>query len=328
MYSRKLKISLMIIGLMILYPIITMTVEKQQESRSNSMTVGVLQYISHPSLDEIYQGILTGLKEQGLEEGKNLKVVFQNGQGDQSKLNMMSQQLISEKPDVLIGIATPAAQALANATQEIPIVLGAITDPENAGLVSSNEHPGGNITGVSDQSPVEAQFDLLKLLLPATQRVGILISSAEDNAIVQAERAEAAAKERGLITKRYVVPSSNEINSIVSNMVREIDTLYIPTDNTIANNMSAVAQIATQANVPIIPSVASMVEEGGVATIGINQTDLGVQTGRMAADIILKNKNPGDMPIYVFSEGDLIVNEEQLDSLGITVPKEVEMMMK
>ncbi|NKZ27667.1 tryptophan ABC transporter substrate-binding protein [Vagococcus lutrae] len=328
MYSRKLKISLMIIGLMILYPIITMTVEKQQESRSNSMTVGVLQYISHPSLDEIYQGILTGLKEQGLEEGKNLKVVFQNGQGDQSKLNMMSQQLISEKPDVLIGIATPAAQALANATQEIPIVLGAITDPENAGLVSSNEHPGGNITGVSDQSPVEAQFDLLKLLLPATQRVGILISSAEDNAIVQAERAEASAKERGLTTKRYVVPSSNEINSIVSNMVREIDTLYIPTDNTIANNMSAVAQIATQAHVPIIPSVASMVEEGGVATIGINQTDLGVQTGRMAADIVLKNKNPGDMPIYVFSEGDLIVNEEQLDSLGITVPKEVEMMMK
>ncbi|EST90567.1 hypothetical protein T233_00311 [Vagococcus lutrae LBD1] len=328
MYSRKLKISLMIIGLMILYPIITMTVEKQQESRSNSMTVGVLQYISHPSLDEIYQGILTGLKEQGLEEGKNLKVVFQNGQGDQSKLNMMSQQLISEKPDVLIGIATPAAQALANATQEIPIVLGAITDPENAGLVSSNEHPGGNITGVSDQSPVEAQFDLLKLLLPATQRVGILISSAEDNAIVQAERAEASAKERGLTTKRYVAPSSNEINSIVSNMVREIDTLYIPTDNTIANNMSAVAQIATQAHVPIIPSVASMVEEGGVATIGINQTDLGVQTGRMAADIILKNKNPGDMPIYVFSEGDLIVNEEQLDSLGITVPKEVEMMMK
>lgn len=328
MYSRKLKISLMIIGLMILYPIITMTVEKQQESRSNSMTVGVLQYISHPSLDEIYQGILTGLKEQGLEEGKNLKVVFQNGQGDQSKLNMMSQQLISEKPDVLIGIATPAAQALANATQEIPIVLGAITDPENAGLVSSNEHPGGNITGVSDQSPVEAQFDLLKLLLPTTQRVGILISSAEDNAIVQAERAEASAKERGLTTKRYVAPSSNEINSIVSNMVREIDTLYIPTDNTIANNMSAVAQIATQAHVPIIPSVASMVEEGGVATIGINQTDLGVQTGRMAADIILKNKNPGDMPIYVFSEGDLIVNEEQLDSLGITVPKEVEMMMK
>lgn len=328
MYSRKLKISLMIIGLMILYPIITMTVEKQQENRTNSMTVGVLQYISHPSLDEIYQGILTGLKEQGLEEGKNLKVVFQNGQGDQSKLNMMSQQLISEKPDVLIGIATPAAQALANATQEIPIVLGAITDPENAGLVSSNEHPGGNITGVSDQSPVEAQFDLLKLLLPATQRVGILISSAEDNAIVQAERAEAAAKERGLTTRRYVVPSSNEINSIVSNMVREIDTLYIPTDNTIANNMSAVAQIATQAHVPIIPSVASMVEEGGVATIGINQTDLGVQTGRMAADIALKNENPGDMPIYVFSEGDLIVNEEQLDSLGITVPKEVEMMMK
>ncbi|MDT2808098.1 tryptophan ABC transporter substrate-binding protein [Vagococcus lutrae] len=328
MYSRKLKISLMIIGLMILYPIITMTVEKQQENRSNSMTVGVLQYISHPSLDEIYQGILTGLKEQGLEEGKNLKVVFQNGQGDQSKLNMMSQQLISEKPDVLIGIATPAAQALANATQEIPIVLGAITDPENAGLVSSNEHPGGNITGVSDQSPVEAQFDLLKLLLPATQRVGILISSAEDNAIVQAERAEAAAKERGLTTRRYVVPSSNEINSIVSNMVREIDTLYIPTDNTIANNMSAVAQIATQAHVPIIPSVASMVEEGGVATIGINQTDLGVQTGRMAADIVLKNQKPGDMPIYVFSEGDLIVNEEQLDSLGITVPKEVEMMMK
>ena len=128
--------------------------------------VGVLQFVSHPALDEIYRGIKDGLKESGLEEGRNLEINFQNGQADQSKLATMSQQLVQNNPDVLVGIATPAAQAIANTTKDIPLVLGAVTDPVGAGLVQSLEAPGGNITGVSDQPPVEAQIQLATELLP------------------------------------------------------------------------------------------------------------------------------------------------------------------
>ncbi len=138
----------------------------EKESTSTNQTkkttvVGVLQYVSHPALDEIYRGIKDGLKEEGLKEGENLEIKFQNGQADQSKLATMSQQLVQSDPDVLIGIATPAAQSLANTTSSIPVVLGAVTDPVGAGLVASLEKPGGNVTGVSDQPPVASQIKLL-----------------------------------------------------------------------------------------------------------------------------------------------------------------------
>lgn len=142
--------------------------EKESTSTNQTKTtvVGVLQYVSHPALDEIYRGIKDGLKEEGLKEGENLEIKFQNGQADQSKLATMSQQLVQSDLDALIGIATPAAQSLANTTSSIPVVLGAVTDPVGAGLVASLEKPGGNVTGVSDQPPVTSQIKLASDLLP------------------------------------------------------------------------------------------------------------------------------------------------------------------
>lgn len=153
--------------------------------------------MSHPALDEIYRGIKDGLKEEGLKEGENLEIKFQNGQADQSKLATMSQQLVQSDPDALIGIATPAAQSLANTTSSIPVVLGAVTDPVGAGLVASLEKPGGNVTGVSDQPPVTSQIKLASDLLPNAKKVGILYASSEDNSKYQVAQAEEAAKKKG-----------------------------------------------------------------------------------------------------------------------------------
>nr|OTP18804.1 ABC transporter substrate-binding protein [Enterococcus sp. 9E7_DIV0242] len=283
----------------------------------------MLQFVSHPALDEIYRGIQDGLKESGYKDGENMTIVFQNGQADQSKLSTMSQQLIDKQSDVLIGIATPAAQALANSTSKLPIVLGAITDPVSAGLVESNEKPGRNITGVSDKSPVEAQFDLAVKLLPKAASVGILYSSAEENSKYQAAEAEKAAKALGLTVKSYVVPSSNEIAQTVQVMSSEVDVIYIPTDNTIANAMQTVVNEADKTKTPIIPSVDTMVEEGGLATVGINQYELGIQTGKMAADILSGKSDPATTPIYTFETGDIIINEAQAKKLGITVPEDI-----
>jgi putative ABC transport system substrate-binding protein len=296
---------------------------KVSDSKNEQVTVGVLQFVSHPALDEIYRGVQAGLKAEGYEAGKKIQLNFQNGQADQSKLATMSQQLVQQKADVLIGIATPAAQALANTTQDIPIVLGAISDPVSAGLVASNEKPGGNITGVSDQSPVEAQIQLLKTILPDAKKLGILYASSEENSKYQVTKAESAAKAQGLATKSYAVPSSNEIAQTVQVMSGEVDVIYIPTDNTIANAMQTVVSEANRSKTPIFPSVDTMVKEGGLATVGINQYELGVQTGKMAADILAGKSQPATTPIYTFETGDIIINQKQADYLGITVPDKV-----
>lgn len=313
-----------VVAIIVIFLIGSFFIEKKETKKEDLPTVGVLQFVSHPALDEIYKGIKEGLKDKGYEDGKNVTIAFQNGQADQSKLATMSQQLVQEKKsDVLIGIATPAAQALANTTSEIPIVLGAITDPVSAGLVKNDQKPGGNITGVSDKSPVSAQFDLMKELLPKSKKIGILYASSEENSKYQVAEAKKTAEAKGLTVKTFAVPSSNEIAQTVQVMTREVDVIYIPTDNTIANAMQTVVNEADKTKTPIIPSVDTMVEQGGLATVGINQFELGVQTGKMAADILSGKIQPATTPIYTFKEGDIIINQKQADILGISIPAEI-----
>ncbi|MGX7262477.1 tryptophan ABC transporter substrate-binding protein [Enterococcus crotali] len=320
---KKNRLSI-VVAVIVIFLIGSFFVEKKEATPEKLPTVGVLQFVSHPALDKIYKGIQAGLKEKGYEDGKNMTIAFQNGQADQSKLATMSQQLVQEKKaDVLIGIATPAAQALANTTTAIPIVLGAITDPVSAGLVKNNQTPGGNITGVSDKSPVDAQFDLLTEILPKSKKIGILYASSEENSKFQVEEAKKAAEKKGLTVKTFAVPSSNEIAQTVQVMTSEVDTIYIPTDNTIANAMQTVVNEANKTKTPIIPSVDTMVEQGGLATVGINQFDLGVQTGKMAAAILSGTAKPATTPIYTFKTGDIIINQKQAEKLGISISDKI-----
>lgn len=285
-------------------------------------TVGILQYVSHPSLDDIRQGVEDGLARSGYKEGENIEIEFQNAQGDQSKLATMSQQLIDSSPDILVGIATPAVQSLANETSDISIMLGAIADPVGNGLVDSMEEPGGNMTGVSNQVPIDQQLELAKKLLPEAKQMGILYSSSEDNAKPQVAEAEKEAKEQNFTTEKYAVPSSNEIQQTIQAM-DNVDFIYIPNDNTMANAMSTIVNEADKKDIPIIPSVDIMVEEGGVATVGIDQHELGVKTGEMTADI-LDGADPAETPVYVYNEGETYVNREQIEKYDIDLPETIE----
>jgi putative ABC transport system substrate-binding protein len=286
-------------------------------------TVGVLQFVSHPALDAIYDGIKAGLKDSGYVENKNLKIDFMNGQADQSKLQTMSTQLLQANPDAVVGIATPAAQSLANETKTVTLVLGAVTDPVGAGLVKNMDKPGANITGVSDKAPLKAIFDLTEKILPKAKTVGILYSSAEDNSKYQVEEAKTIAEKMGLKVKTFAVPSTNEISTTVSVMAPQVDFIFVPTDNTIASAMNTVIQVADKTNTPVIPTVDTEVEQGGLATIGINQFKIGVETGKMTARILDGKEKPATTPIYTFKTGDLIVNTKQAKKLGITIPKNI-----
>ncbi|CAI3434230.1 ABC transporter substrate-binding protein [Enterococcus cecorum] len=290
-----------------------------KKAEDKVQTVGILQFVSHPALDTITKGVKDALKESGYKEGKNLKIVFQNGQADQSKLATMSQQLVDKKADVLVGVATPAAQSLANTTKDIPIVLGAVTDPVGAKLVASLDNPGGNVTGVSDQPPVASQIKLGKELLPDAKTVGMLYSSTEVNSKYQVNEASKTAESLGMAVKEYPVASTNEIAQTVQVMSQNVDFIYIPLDNTIANAMQAVVGEANKSKTPIITSVDTMVEQGGLATVGIDQYTLGKKTGQMVVQI-LKGADPSVTPVYTFKDGVTVLNEKQAEFLGIQIP--------
>ncbi|WP_270312331.1 tryptophan ABC transporter substrate-binding protein [Vagococcus fluvialis] len=324
MMNKKIVAAITVLGFFLAGSYIKDSKEQEKlNEKAKLPTIGVLQFVSHPALDDIYKGMVDSLAKEGFKDGETANIVFQNGQADQSKLTSMSQHLINEKSNILVGIATPAAQALANQTQEIPIVLGAISDPKSAGLVEDNNHPGGNITGVSDQSPVEAQLELVKEILPSSKKMGILYSSAEDNSAYQAEKITTEAKKSGFDVKSYPVPSTNEISQMMQVMSKEVDFVYLPTDNTMANAMQTIVDVANQYKIPVIPSVDTMVEQGGLATVGINQYELGVKTGEMVASILKGESKPATTPIYTFDSGDIIINQKQADFLNISINQSI-----
>lgn len=286
-----------------------------------TVKVGVLQYVSHPSLDLIYKGIQDGLAEEGYK-ADDIEIDFMNAEGDQSKVATMSKQLVSNGNDVLIGIATPSAQGLAAATKDKPIVMGAITDPVGANLVKNLEKPGGNITGVSDHNPAKQQIELIKKLTPNVKTIGALYSSSEDNSKSQVEEFKKLAEEAGYKVEEYSVPSTNEIASTMNVMTGKVDAIWIPIDNTIASAFATVVSSNKDAKKPIYPSATAMVEEGGLASVVVDQHDLGVATGKMAAKI-LKGAKPEETPVEIFNQGKSVINKKNAKELGITVPEDV-----
>ena len=283
-----------------------------------TVKVGVLQYVSHPSLDLIYKGIKDGLAEEGYK-ADDIKIDFMNAEGDQSKVATMSKQLVSNDNDVLIGIATPSAQGLAAATKDKPVVMGAITDPVGANLVKNLEKPGGNITGVSDHNPAKQQLELIKKLTPNVKTIGALYSSSEDNSKTQVEEFKKLAEEAGYKVEEYSVPSTNEIASTMNVITGKVDAIWIPIDNTIASAFATVVSSNKDAKKPIYPSATAMVEEGGLASVVVDQHDLGVATGKMAAKI-LKGAKPEETAVEIFNQGKSVINKKNAKELGISLP--------
>ncbi|HEM3230230.1 tryptophan ABC transporter substrate-binding protein [Streptococcus suis] len=299
-----------------------------QKEQSNSSTstekvkIGVLQFVTHDSLDEIYKGIKAGLEEGGYTTTDNLEIDFMNAEGDQSQVQTMSKKLVDNGNELLIGIATPAAQGLANATTELPIIMGAVTDPVGANLVTDLKNPGGNITGVSDQTPVADTVSLIKEITPDAKTIGVLYSSNEDNSKIQVAEFKTAAEEAGYTVLEYAVASSNEIAATVEVASSKADVLFTPVDNTVASAFSTVVSVANKTKTPIFTSVEDMVEGGGIASVTLSQYDLGVATGKMAAKI-LDGANPADTPVQIFNEGTVVVNQKVAKELGITLSDDV-----
>lgn len=285
--------------------------------QDGSYKIGVLQLTEHGALDQTNEGFIDALDDAGI----SYTVDQQSAQNDQSTCQTIASKFVNDGDDLIFAIATPAAQAVAGATTEIPIVGSAITDYAESGLVASNEAPGGNVTGSSDLTPVEDQIDLLRQLLPDAKTVGILYCSAESNSGVQVSLAEKALDAAGIAHERYSVSSSNEIQQMVESMVGKVDAIYAPTDNTIAAGMATVSMVANETALPVIVGCDTMVQDGGLASYSINYRDLGYKAGEMAVKILAEGADPADMPIEYLSSAEcqLIVNQATADALGIDI---------
>lgn len=277
--------------------------------------IGVLQLVQHTALDASNKGFIQALDDAGL----NYTVDQQNASGDQPTCQTIASKLVNDGDDLILAIATPAAQAVAGATSDIPVLVTAVTDPAASDLVESNEMPGGNLSGTSDLTPVKEQISLLKKILPDAKTVGVLYCTAESNSEIQAKMAKDAIEAAGMTAVDYTVSSSNEIQTVVTSMVGKVDAIYAPTDNTIAAGMATVAMIANENKLPTICGEEGMVKAGGLATYGIDYYELGYLTGQQAVKILTEGADVSKMPIEYLplEKCKLSVNEETAKTLGI-----------
>ena len=293
------------------------------QKKEKKVKIGVIQLVEHPALDKNYQGFVDGLKAAGYVDGENIVIDYENAQGEQANCVTIAQKLVNDRSDLIFAIATPAAQAVANMTSEIPILVSSVTDPKTAQLVESNEKPGTNVSGTSDLTPCAAQISLLKRLIPNAKKVAILFCSSEENSRFQANLAEAACKYEGLDFVEATVSNTNEVQQVVQSLVGKVDAIYAPTDNMIASSMATVALVTTPNKIPVICGEEGMVEGGGLATYGINYYELGLQTAKMAVEILKGGKKPADMPIQYLEKCDFSYNKEVAAELGIQIPADL-----
>lgn len=284
--------------------------------------IGIIQLMEHPALDASREGFVAALAEAGYTDGDKINIELQNAQGDQSNLNTISQKFVSDGKDLILAIATPAAQTIANATSDIPILITAVTDPAESGLVESNEIPNCNVSGTSDLTPVAEQIELLTKILPDAKKITIMYCSGEQNSLIQADMAEEAATSLGLEVERKTVTSTNDVAQVTESVIGTCDAVYIPTDNVLASSMPLVTSITNPAGLPVIVGETGMVNGGGLASVAIDYTNIGKLTGKMAAEII-EGADIKTMPIQYDKEPELVVNETAAAELGITIPDDI-----
>ena len=291
------------------------------DKKKDVFRIGISQFITHQSLDATREGFVDELAKQGYVEGKNIEIDLQNAQGEQRNLKTISQQL-AESSDVVLAIATPSAQSLANTTQTTPVIFSAVTDPVSAKLVESREHPGGNVTGTSDQSSdaISTQINLIKKVLPKAKTIGILYTQSEPNSVVQKDEAKRLLEEKGFTVVEKTVLDSNNVKAAAESLMAEVDMVFVPTDNIISSTMETVKQVSIKHKVPVFGGSTEMIAVGGLYNYGTNYEELGRQTARMLIRV-LKGEKPENIAVELPEKLELHTNKEMADALGIDISK-------
>ena len=283
-------------------------------------TIGVNQFAEHPSLDNCVEGMLLGLADEGIVEGENLKLIHENANADMGTATQIAQAFATQRVDLMAGIATPSAQASYNVAKDagIPVVYNAITDPVAAELANADGTTPGEITGVSDALPVEAQLKMIREILPEAKTIGILYTTSEVNSLSSIEKYEELAPKYGFTIETVGVNVISDVAGATDVILPKVDCLTNLTDNTVVSALSTVLDKAFAANKPVFGSEIEQVKMGCLASEGIDYVNLGRQVGKMAAQILKGEKKASEIPFETLRDASLYLNAEAAQKLGIT----------
>ncbi|GAA2185709.1 ABC transporter substrate-binding protein [Leucobacter alluvii] len=289
---------------------------------AETFNIGISQFVQHPALDSATEGFKQAFIDAGYVDGETVNFDEQNANAEQATAVTIAQGFATSDNDLVLAVATPAAQAAAQAITDKPILFTAVTDAVSAELVDSNETPGGNVTGTSDLAPLDEQLKMLQEIVPDAKKVGIVYASGEVNSEVQVSAAEEAASDLDLEIVTKTVTTANDIAQ-ATEALGAVDAIYVPTDNLVVSGIASLVQVAEEKQIPVIGAEAGTVEGGAVATLGIDYTDLGHQTGEMAIKILEDGADPAEMAVEVSKSFTYVVNPGAAERMGVEIPKDI-----
>lgn len=284
----------------------------------SAQSVAVTSIVEHPALDAIKDGVKQALTDGGYTEDKGLKWQFQTAQGNTAIAAQIARKFVGDQPDVIVAIATPSAQAVVAATKTIPVVYSAVTDPVAAQLVKTMEPSGTNVTGVSDSLALEKQVELIKKVVPAAKRVGMVYNPGEANSVVVVKQMRELLPKNGLSLVEATAARTVDVGAAARSLVGKVDVIYTNTDNNVVSAYESLVKVGIDAKIPLIASDTDSVKRGAIAALGVNYHDLGVQTGKMVIKI-LKGQAPGTLASETSDKLELYVNPGAAQKQGVTL---------
>jgi putative ABC transport system substrate-binding protein len=285
-------------------------------------SVAVTAIVEHQALDAVRDGVRDELKAAGFEAGKNLKYEYQSAQGNTGTAAQIARKYVGGKPDAIVAIATPSAQAVVAATKDIPVVFSAVTDPVAAKLVKGWDASGTNVTGVSDMSPLDKHLELVKRVAPQAKRVGVIYSPGEANSVAIVDALKKSAPAAGLVLVEAAAPRSVDVASAAQSLVGKVDVIYAPTDNNVMSAFEGIVKVAQASKIPLVAADTDGVKRGAVAALGLNYYDIGRQTGKVVVRI-LNGEAPGKIASQTSQTFELFVNPGAAQKQGIALSDEL-----
>lgn len=323
----KKKVLAIVLGMSMVAALMTGCGSKSAEENNGEKvyTVGISQFAQHPSLDNCREGFIEGLRQEGFEEGKNLKLIVNNSDADTGTAAQIADGFVNDKVDLICAIATPSAQAAFNAAMEtdIPVIYTAVTNPVEAQLATEDKSSVGNITGTSDELPVEAQLKMIREILPDAKTIGILYTTSEANSVYSIKQYEKLAADYGFKIEKAGITNTSEIQLAASDLLGKVDCLTNLTDNTVVSALPTILGLANEKGIPVFGSEIEQVKIGCLAAEGLEYVQLGIDTGKMAAKVLKGEAKASDMKYELITESSLYVNSKVAEKLGITVPAEM-----
>ena len=283
--------------------------------------ISVSQFVEHPALD----AVLKGFQDYLAEEGVVATYKIHNAQANMATAGQIGTQIMGEQPDLILAIATPTAQAVAQAFKKAPqmrttpFLFTAITDPLKAGLVNDWQHPGGNTTGVSDRLPLDEHMGMVLRFYPNMKKLGVLYNAGEANSKATVQGIRAIGQTRGFAVIDATVSKSSDVYQATKSLVGRVDAIFVPTDNTVVSALESAVKVCTEAKLALFCADVDSVKRGAVAAMGFDYYQHGRQTGAMAKRIF-EGAQPGDMPVETQKELELHLNLASARQMGVAVP--------